>query len=67
MTEKKAGLVTEQQAAEYLALADRTLRNDRSTGALGIPFIKLGESRQASVRYALADLDAWIAARRVAR
>ena len=54
-----AGWLTSQQAAQYLGLADTTLRKSRSTGVLcgrtPPPYRKYGR-----VQYAIADLDAWI-------
>jgi len=52
--------LTSKQAANYLALAEPTLRNARSAGT-GPAYVKVGRS----VRYATSDLDAWMRARRV--
>jgi excisionase family DNA binding protein len=52
-------LMTPQQAAEYLGIAKHTLARWRVEGE-GPPFLKLG----GPVRYDVADLDAWIDARR---
>ena len=49
-------LLTERQAAEFLAVSPRTLQAWRVKGG-GPSFLKIG----ASVRYAPADLSAWIA------
>ena len=51
-------LLTQRQAAETLALSERTLERFRVTGA-GPKFVRLGKS----IRYRLADLEAWIASR----
>lgn len=54
-------IMTSQEAADYLRIAEQTLRNSRSTGCLfGFetpPFMKLGHL----VRYRKTDLDAWLA------
>lgn len=52
-------LVAENEAAEHLGLSKRTLQKWRVTGG-GPPYSKLG----TAVRYDLADLDAYLAARR---
>lgn len=52
-------LIDEYEAAERLGLAVPTLRQWRSRGR-GPAFHKLG----SSVRYAVADLEAWIEAQR---
>jgi hypothetical protein len=49
-------------AAAYLGFAAVTLESDRSTGRLGIPYLRLGRS----IAYDLDDLDAWKLQRRVA-
>ena len=54
-------LLTRRQAASYLGLAVQTLASWRCTGRYGLPVVKVGRS----VRYRLADLDAWIAKRTV--
>ncbi len=48
-------------AAKYLGLSPATLETDRSTGKLGIPFIRIGRR----IVYDLDVLDAWVAKRRV--
>lgn len=53
------GLLTEQQAAEYLAIAAGTLSVWRSTGRYALPFVKVGHK----VRYRQSDLDTWIKSR----
>ena len=52
-------LLTEAQAARYLALSVFTLRNWRCRGD-GPPFVKI--SRNA-VRYRTQDLDVWVSGR----
>lgn len=54
------GLLTTVQAAEVLNLEPKTLENDRATGQLGLPFVKLGGQ---TVRYRAADLAECIDAR----
>lgn len=49
------------QAAEYLGVPKSTLEVWRSRKAHALPYIKLGHR----VRYARADLDAWLQSRRV--
>jgi predicted DNA-binding transcriptional regulator AlpA len=52
-------LLSTLQAARYCGLSPRTLEKMRTTGA-GPRFIKLGRA----VKYALEDLDQWIAGNR---
>ena len=52
--------VTERVAARRLGLSVDTLRRDRRTGHLGIPYIKLGEGKRGLVRYDLVDLDKFL-------
>jgi hypothetical protein len=52
--------VTEYVAARRLGLSVDTLRRDRRTGHLGIPYIKLGEGKRGLVRYDLVDLDRFV-------
>lgn len=56
MAETIRRLLTEKQAADKLALSQRTLQAWRRTGE-GPPFVKLGGT---AVRYVDSDLDAWI-------
>lgn len=49
-------LVKEQAAAEFLKLGLQTLRNDRNTRRLGIPYLKIGRS----IRYSLNDLEKFL-------
>ena len=52
-------LLNENEAAAFLDTTIGTLQVWRSTGRYGIPFVKIGRS----VRYKLADLEAWIESR----
>lgn len=52
-------LLRPAQAAALLQLAVRTLANDRSSGRLGIPFVRLG----GGIRYRRQDLAAWVSSR----
>jgi predicted DNA-binding transcriptional regulator AlpA len=51
-------LLTQRQAAEMLALSERTLERFRTSG-MGPKFVRLGHS----VRYRLVDVEAFIASR----
>lgn len=51
-------LLTTKEAAHYLCVSTAFLERDRWAGAR-IPFVKIGRN----VRYQLAELDAYIAAR----
>lgn len=53
--------VDEKDASPILGLALSTLRNDRHTRRLGIPYYKVGRA----VRYKVADLVDFMEARRV--
>jgi hypothetical protein len=53
-------LVSESRAAALIAAAPKTLERWRSTGD-GPPFVRAGPRM---IRYALADLQAWIEAQR---
>lgn len=55
-------LLNTKQAAELLALHERTLIQDRSSGRLNIPFIRLGRA----IRYQPTDLREFIETNRVA-
>ncbi len=55
-------IVSEHEAALRLSLGRRTLQDLRLNGG-GPPYIMLGERR---IGYAISDLEAWAAARRVA-
>ena len=52
-------LINERQAASILSLSTRTLQRLRCVGG-GPRFLRLS---QASIRYRLSDLEAWISAR----
>lgn len=56
-------LIRETDAAAYLGLAPKTLARWRWRGDRGPAYVKLG----SAVRYALADLDAYIAGGAVVR
>jgi len=60
--------VDEKAAAEHLGVSVAFLRADRYRGHVGArtpgpPFYRVGRA----IRYDIADLDAWLAARRVDR
>lgn len=57
---KTAGLMTREQAAQYLGIAPQTLAAWAATGRYSLPFVKLGRL----VRYRRVDLDAWLESRR---
>jgi hypothetical protein len=50
-------LLTTKEAAPVLGLAPVTLNIDRVKGALGIPFVKIGNK---AVRYRSSDLLTWM-------
>lgn len=52
-------LLPTRDAAFYLSLAEKTLRNLRSRGG-GPPFIRLLSGR---IAYRVSDLDAWVSSR----
>jgi excisionase family DNA binding protein len=54
-------LLTAAEAAEFLGIAIQTLAVWRMNKRCNIPYIKVGQS----VRYRLADLEAWLASRTV--
>jgi excisionase family DNA binding protein len=54
-------LLTRREAAEYLGVRPGTLAVWHCTGRYRLPVVKVGRA----VRYRLADLDAWLAARTV--
>lgn len=58
-TSVSSGLLTTEQAAQYLGATPHTLEVWRSTRRYAIPYVKIG----TKVRYRKADLDAWIASR----
>lgn len=59
MLEKK--LLTRQEAAEYLGVRPETLAVWHCTRRYKLPVVKVGRS----VRYRVADLERWLAARTV--
>lgn len=67
----EAELVDVEQASLITSIPKRTLDNWRGKHAQrqgkGPPFIKLGEGRNALVRYQRKDLEAWVRNHRVAR
>ncbi len=52
--------LTEHQAAQFLGVSPATLQSWRTTGRVGLAFIKLGRA----VRYRCADLEAFASAQR---
>jgi predicted DNA-binding transcriptional regulator AlpA len=54
-------MMTEAEAAKMLCLSPRTMQRLRAEGA-GPPFVQLTERR---IGFRLADLEAWLASRRV--
>ena len=54
-------LLTRREAAEYLGVKPQTLAAWHVTGKYKLPLVKVGRS----VRYRLADLEKWLAARTV--
>ena len=57
-------LITEKGLAEITGLALQTLRNQRHERR-GIPYIRLGGEKRGAIRYDLADVEAYIASRRI--
>lgn len=53
-------LLTPREAADVLRLSTITLQKQRAAGT-GPAFIKMGAGRRARIRYARADLDAYVA------
>lgn len=51
--------LTSVQLAELLGVTEGTLRNWRAAKQ-GPPFVKLGKSKQAEVRYKESDINSWI-------
>ena len=56
-----SGLLTTQQAAEFLGVTPGTLEVWRCTRRYRLPWVKIG----SKVRYRKADLDAWLESRTV--
>jgi len=52
-------IMTTEQAAAYLTISESSLEKDRMTGALGVPYFKLG----ALVRYHKEDLYVYLSTR----
>jgi hypothetical protein len=62
MTDSPAGWLSTEEAADYLGVAPNTLRTWRfrsKVEPVGPPSYAIG----ASIRYRVADLDAWVATR----
>lgn len=64
-------LLTERETAKYLAVSPSYLRNarcygDREGGRPGPPYIKMGDTPKAGIRYSLRDLVAWLEERKQA-
>lgn len=55
---KQRRLYTTKQAAVYLGVSERTLWTMANSGE--IPSVRFGSGRRQSVRFDVADLDAWI-------
>lgn len=53
--------LTERQAADHLGVSPGTLANWRSSGAVRVPFVRLGRA----VRYRRSDLERFLAANTV--
>ncbi|MEA1950376.1 MAG: helix-turn-helix domain-containing protein [Planctomycetota bacterium] len=56
-----AGLMTREQAAEYLGIQMQTLAVWALTGRYGLPMVKVGRA----VLYRRSDLDKWLESRTV--
>jgi len=54
-------LLTREEAADYLGVLPQTLAAWATTGRYELPYIRVGKS----VRYRLADLEAWLVSRTV--
>src|SRR3990167_5507438 len=65
-SKKRAMLIKEPQAAEYLGVSIRTLQAWR-TRHEGPPYVRFSRRRQSArgVRYLVASLDEWVATRHV--
>lgn len=61
LLDRRAALLTNAEAAEYLGIAPTTLEVWRCTRRYSIVYLKVGYS----VRYRKEDLDAWLASRTV--
>lgn len=60
---KRLVLLSSPEAAEYLRMKPRSLEDLRYEGG-GPPFMRLGRGRRSPVVYDLADLNAWLLARK---
>ena len=65
-SKKRAMLIKEPQAAEYLGVSIRTLQAWRKRHE-GPPYVRFSRRRQSArgVRYLVASLDEWVATRQV--
>ena len=52
-------LMTDQQLADFLNVSARTLRRQRCQG-IGIPYVKFGTGKSASVRYYMPHVLAYL-------
>jgi excisionase family DNA binding protein len=59
--DERRKLLTRTEAAEYLGVKPQTLAVWQVTGRYNLPVVKVGRS----VRYRVADLEAWLAARTI--
>lgn len=48
-----------RQAAQYLGISTHLLQKWRSQG-IGVPYVKLGDTKSAHIRYCIDDLDEYI-------
>jgi excisionase family DNA binding protein len=55
--------LNEEQAAEYLGVAEQTLQNWRCRKRYNLPYIRVGRL----IRYRKVDLDKWLESRLVGR
>ncbi|NUQ60903.1 MAG: helix-turn-helix domain-containing protein [Pirellulales bacterium] len=60
-TAPRSDYLTRNEAAAYIAMRPQTLAAWATLGRHDLPYVKVGRS----VRYRLADLDAWLASRTV--
>lgn len=54
-------LLSEREAAEYLAISPATLRTWRCIGQPTLPFVRVG----GAIRYRRSDLESWVEERTV--
>lgn len=57
--EDRERLLTAKEAGLYLGLAEGTVRNKANRGE--IPFVRLGVTKDAPLRFRRSELDKWIA------